>query len=245
MCFMWAERIPDVARHSHNHGKVENLSKSNLTRLLVITALVSALTGCLSQEKSNTSFSNDGGSTQNAAPQIWGSPPGAVMTGNMYSFTPAASDADGDALSFSIANKPQWANFSTSTGRLSGQPVLGDEGMYANIRISVSDGSVSSSLPDFSVEVTQTALGSMTLSWTPPTENDDGSQLTDLAGYKLYYGTSPGNYTNQVRIDNPGISVYVIDNLLPDTYYVVATAFNATGDESSYSNMAVKTVTSM
>ena len=47
----------------------------------------------------------------------------------------------------------------------------------------------------FHVEVTQSALGSMTLSWTAPTENTDGSQLNDLAGYKLYYGTSAGNYT--------------------------------------------------
>ena len=45
------------------------------------------------------------------------------------------------------------------------------------------------SLPAFSITVTQVGLGSMSLSWTPPTQNTDGSALTDLAGYKLYYGT--------------------------------------------------------
>ena len=97
-------------------------------------------------------------------------------------------------------------------------------------------------LSEFSIEVTQAALGSMTLSWTPPTENEDGSALTDLAGYNLYYGEQEGRYTKRVRIDNPGLTRYVVENLLPKTYYVVATAFNTSGVESSNSGVAVKTV---
>ena len=72
----------------------------------------------------------------------------------------------------------------------------------------------------------------------------DGSVLTDLAGYKLYYGKSAGRYNKSIRIDNPTVSSYLIDNLLPDTYYVVATSFNAAGIESAFSNEAVKTVIS-
>ena len=83
----------------------------------------------------------------------------------------------------------------------------------------------------------------MTLSWTPPTENEDGTVLENLAGYKLYFGTASGQYTNPVRINTPGLSSYVIENLLPDTYYVVATAFTTSGTESGYSNEAAKTVT--
>jgi len=166
------------------------------------------------------------------------------MTGDVYDFTPSASDADGNTITFSIVKKPNWATFDSSTGRLSGQPLLGTVGIYDDIRISASDGTDSSDLPAFSIEVTQSALGAMTLSWTAPTENTDGSPLIDLTGYKLYYGTSAGNYTKQVRIDNPSISTYLIENLLPKTYYVVATSFNAAGIESSYSNVAVKTVES-
>jgi len=84
----------------------------------------------------------------------------------------------------------------------------------------------------------------MTLSWTPPTQNSDGSVLTDLAGYNIYFGSSQGNYPNRVGIDNQSISTYVIENLLPDTYYVVATSLNSQGVESTYSNVAVKTVAS-
>jgi len=65
----------------------------------------------------------------------------------------------------------------------------------------------------------------------------------DLAGYNIYFGLSQGNYSYKVHIDNPSISTYMVDNLLPNTYYVVATSFNSLGVESTYSNVAVKTVT--
>jgi hypothetical protein len=207
------------------------------------------LSGCLSGESSIVSGTSaapraSGNDPSNSAPVIFGSPNAAVVVGDTYSFTPSASDPDGDALTFSISNKPGWANFNTSNGRLSGQALLGDVGDYNDIRISVSDGNTSVSLANFSITVSQTALGSVSLSWSPPTQNTDGTALTDLAGYKLYYGQSSGNYDKTIRIDNPSVSTYVIDNLVPDTYYIVATAFNSAGVESSYSGEAVKTVTS-
>jgi hypothetical protein len=214
---------------------------SRPSRALLIVLLAAALGGCLTSEESNT----DGPQSGNNAPTISNSPDTAIMTGDTYSFRPSASDPDGDTLAFFVTNLPRWANFDSKTGTLSGQPVPGDEGIYTNIVISVSDGSTKVSLPAFSIEVTQTALGSMTLSWAPPTENEDGTALDNLAGYKLYYGTTSGQYTRQVRIDTPGLSSYVIENLLPDTYYVVATSFTTSGVESRYSNEAVKTVTAM
>lgn len=84
--------------------------------------------------------------------------------------------------------------------------------------------------------------GSAMLSWTAPTQNEDATPLTDLAGYKIYYGKASGNYTDQVRIDNPGVTTYVVDNLTPDTYYFVATAYNEAGTESAYSSEAVKDI---
>lgn len=216
----------------------------NIYRLLAVAVALFALSACLSEQEPTTNNESSETTTpsQNRAPSISGSPDSAVMTGDSYTFTPSASDADGDGITFSITNKPTWAAFDSSTGSLSGQPLLGDVGYYENIKITASDGANSTSLPAFSIEVTQVALGSMTLSWTAPTHNDDGSALTDLAGYKIYYGTAPGNYTYQVRIDNPSVATYIIENLLPKTYYIVATAFNAAGVESSYSSMATKTV---
>jgi hypothetical protein len=165
-----------------------------------------------------------------------------VKVGDNYSFTPGATDPDGDTLSFSIQNNPTWANFDTATGSLSGVADPGSEGTYANIKITVSDGSLSAALPEFSVTVTQVAMGSAVLTWTPPTQNEDGSPLTDLAGFKIYYGNESGNYPTSIQIDNPGVITYVVENLTPDTYYFVATAVNTQGVESGFSGEAKKVV---
>ncbi len=178
----------------------------------------------------------------NSAPTISGSPAKAVTEGTQYSFTPGASDADGDNLSFSITNKPSWAAFNTGTGRLSGTPEAGDVGTYADIVISVSDGQASASLGAFSITVEAIAMGSVTLSWSPPTENTDGTALTDLAGYRIYWGTTSGSYPNSVTIDNPGVTTYVVENLVQGTYEFVATSYNTSGVESDYSAPATKTV---
>jgi Putative Ig domain len=178
----------------------------------------------------------------NSAPTISGTPPGAAMQGQLYSYTPTANDAEGDTLTFSVQNPPSWATFDSMTGQLSGTPGLGDVGVYSDIRISVSDNQATASVGPFEITVVATALGSATLSWQPPTQNTDGSPLTDLAGYKVHWGTSPNSYANVEVINNPGITSYVVGNLTPNTYYFVATAFDSLGLESTYSNMASKTI---
>jgi hypothetical protein len=178
----------------------------------------------------------------NRAPTIGGTPPASIVENQAYSFVATASDADGDTLTFSIVNKPSWASFSTSNGALSGTPGAGTVGTYADIRISVTDGKASASLPAFSIDVSQSAMGTATLSWAPPTTRTDGTPLTDLAGYRIHYGTSPGVYSTRISIDNPGITTYVVENLAPATYYFVTTAFDTAGGESDYSNVASKTI---
>jgi hypothetical protein len=178
----------------------------------------------------------------NSAPSISGSPDSVVNISNNYIFTPTASDPDGDSLTFTIQNRPSWASFDGSTGQLTGIPSSGDEGVYSSIRIMVTDGQLSALLPQFSINVSAVALGSVTLSWTPPTLNSDGSALTDLTAYKFYYGLSEGNYPNEIRVNNPGIATYVIEDLTPNTYYFVVTVFNSANIESVFSIVAVKTV---
>jgi len=218
----------------------QTLHRTRTFLLLGMTAF--ALTGCFDLTKDSADPSNDSTAASNNPPTISGSPPPAVVVGENYSFTPIASDPDGDTLTFSIENKPTWAEFDRETGNVSGVATLGSEGTYANIRISVSDGHDSTALPRFAVDVLQTALGSVTLSWTPPTRNEDGTYLYDLAGYGIYYGTRPGNYSNSIHIDNAGVSTYVVENLVPNTYYFSSTAFNSSGVESDYSNEATITV---
>ena len=206
----------------------------------------SILGGCLSEDEAAVSLVDQSeDQVQNNPPSISGNPPAAVVIGTQYSFTPTAVDPDGDALSFSVGNKPPWASFDESTGELFGTPTVADIGEYENIQIRVSDGSADASLPQFSVSVVQTALGSVTLSWSAPTQNEDGSALIDLAGYRIHYGTASGRYTNSIQIDSAGIVTYVVENLAADTYYFAASAINRAGVESRYSSESMKVVSAM
>lgn len=84
--------------------------------------------------------------------------------------------------------------------------------------------------------------GTALLSWTPPTENTDGTSLTDLAGYKIRYGTSPGSYGSTITINNPGLTSYLIEDLASADWYFVMTSLNSAGTESSYSIEVNKTI---
>ncbi len=178
----------------------------------------------------------------NRAPTISGTPATTAREGQAYSFTPTASDPDGDTLTFSIANRPSWASFNTSTGALTGTPPAGSAGSYANVTITVSDGTANASLAAFNITVQQASNGSATLSWQAPTARTDGSALTNLAGYRIRYGTTAGSYPNVVTLNNPGLSSYVVENLPPATYYFVMSAFDGAGVESANTNPVSKTV---
>jgi len=169
----------------------------------------------------------------NRAPTISGTPTTSVTTGQAYSFTPTASDPDGQTLAFGIANKPSWATFNTATGKLSGTPSSSNTGTYSNIVISVSDGSLSATLPAFGITVTAPVTGVANLSWTAPTLNSDGTPLTNLAGYKVRYGTSPTALTQIVDVAGAGVTSASIEGLSAGTWYFTLTSYNNTGVESA------------
>jgi hypothetical protein len=77
--------------------------------------------------------------------------------------------------------------------------------------------------------------GTASLDWTPPTQNSDGSTLTNLAGYHLYYGTSADNLTQTVQISNPGLAAYTLANLPAGTWYFAVTSYSSAGIESARS----------
>ncbi|NMP14800.1 putative Ig domain-containing protein [Thalassotalea sp. Y01] len=90
----------------------------------------------------------------NAAPTISGAPEVSTINElDSFSFTPSASDSDGDSLSFSINKNIDWATFDSATGTLSGTPTLADAGITADIIISVSDGKVSTDLTAFDLTI--------------------------------------------------------------------------------------------
>jgi hypothetical protein len=188
---------------------------------------------------SGTGGSSGGG---NKPPSINGNPPSAILQGTEYVFVPKVSDPDGDRLTFWVTGLPSWASFSSSTGMIRGTPDLGDLGSIAGIRIGVTDGAANVYLRPFGIDVVATASGSATLSWESPTQRADGSPLMNLAGFKIYWGMDPNGLSNSVTIANPGLTSFMIEQLVPSRWYFVATAFDTEGLESSFSNIASKMI---
>jgi Putative Ig domain len=127
---------------------------------------------------STTTPSTSTPSSPNRAPVISGTPTRSVTAGTAYAFQPTATDADGQMLTFSIANKPAWAAFSTSTGRLSGTPTSANVGTYSAVTVTVSDGAASASLAPFSITVTAAGSGAPTISGIPTTSLQAGTAFS-------------------------------------------------------------------
>ncbi len=220
--------------------KHSTMTTGGTTSWLATFALV-ALAGCGGggSDSEKTSAPATGA---NAAPTIQGSPSTSVVAGQAYTFQPSASDADGDQLTFSVSNLPGWASFSQSTGRISGTPAAADVATYSNIRVTVSDGQASASTAMFAITVTSVGMASVTLSWMPPTQNEDGTTLTDLAGYEVNYGRSQSALDQTVQVTNPSVNSFVVDNLSSGTWFFAVRSVNRQGISSQPSAVASKTV---
>ncbi len=140
-------------------------------------------------------------------------------------------------------------------------------GVNVGVQIAASDGATSAALPAFEITVnpssssTSTASststpppastpsanstqGSVTLAWVAPTDNTNGSNLTDLSSFKIYYGTTSNQYTQNITVSSPSVLSRVIDALtVGQTYFFAVTAVSSAGIESAYSPEVSATIT--
>lgn len=213
---------------------------TNKTSLSAFTITVQAAP--VQGDTGGSSGSTGGGTTQGSAPKISGTPATTAKVGTTYTFQPTATDADGDKLTFAISGKPSWATFDTATGKLTGKPGSNDIGNFGNVSITVTDGRNTASLPSFSILVSAPTMGSATLSWTPPQQNTDGTSLTNLAGYRIYYGTDSKSLDKTIVVSNAGITSYTVGNLTAGKYYFAVAAYTTDGVESELSTVGSKTI---
>ena len=212
-------------------------------RSVLVTGMVLALgtvTGC----GSDGSSSQGVGTSTNVypidrssnGPTIAGVPQTTAVADQPYTFQPQVTNASSTAK-FTVTGLPAWAKFNASTGQLSGTPSASQVGEYTGITINVVDGGQTVSLPAFTITVAAAGSTSntVTLSWQPPTENADGTQLVDLKGYKVHYGSASKSYSEVIQVANSGLTTYVVDNLQAGTYYFAVTAYNSAGGESALS----------
>jgi hypothetical protein len=103
------------------------------------------------------------------------------------------------------------------------------------ITVTATDGSGATATRTIVIKRETNGTGSVTLSWQAPTTREDGTPLTNLAGYYIRYGRMSGVYDFEIKIDNPGITTYVVENLNPGTWYFVISSYDTDGIESEYS----------
>jgi hypothetical protein len=240
---------PSWAAFSVYSGKLEGTVPATAAtwgniRISVRSATGTASLPAFSITSSKTGTGTGGGSTTNRPPVLSGTPATSVTAGSAYAFRPTGSDPEGRTLTWSITNRPSWATFSTTSGALTGTPTAAQVATYSGIAISASDGTNRTSLPTFVVNVNAagSSTGSATLSWTPPTRNTNGSTLSNLSGYRIYYGTSSSNLSRSVQVANAGLTRYVVSDLSAGTWYFAVRAYSSNGAESINSNTSSKTV---
>ena len=96
---------------------------------------------------------------------------------------------------------------------------------------------------NFTLTCTWSSNGSAVVSWTPPTTNTDGSALTNLASYRVIYGTSSSSLTRSYTVSDPTARTATVGSLTPATWYFAVKVVNSRGVESAQSNVASKNVT--
>jgi len=152
------------------------------------------------------------------------------------SLTAQASDPEDGDLSESIEWRSDVDGTLGSGSSLTVQLSSGNHTITAIVQDSANQTAQSS----VDVEI-RPDVGIASISWIPPTQNTDSTQLENLAGFIIYFGESETDLTQSVTIDNPNTSVWLLENLNTDTtYYFAITAFNSQGIESERTEVVSK-----
>jgi hypothetical protein len=192
----------------------------------------------------------------NRPPTISGVPGTSVTAGSAYSFRPVGSDPDGNTLSYSIQNKPTWASFSATSGRLSGTPTTANVGTSARITITVSDGTATASLASFTIQVNAPANRPPTISGTPaasvgitlayafqPSASDpDGDALTFRVDNKpawAAFDTATGRLSGIPALADVGTASNIVITVSDGKSSVSLTAFSISVVQTSNGSAVV------
>ena len=151
----------------------------------------------------------------------------SVPVGNTRQFTASCTYSDG--TSNDMTTQVTWRSSKTSVATVNSSG-LATAVAAGTATITASSGSISGN-----TTLTVTAAGTISLAWDAPTTNADGSPLTDLAGYKIYYGTAAGTYDHSIPVGN--VTTYPLTGLTQgQSYYLAVTTIDTSNNESGYSN---------
>jgi hypothetical protein len=161
--------------------------------------------------------------------------------------TDAAVSFAGSASSEMGIFEVSWANDRGGEGVADGT----DSWQTANIELELGANTITITAEDTAGETTSKSIavnresgenGSATLAWDAPTTRVDGTPLTNLAGYKIFYGRMSGIYDYEIEVNSPGVSTYVVEDLVSGDWYFALAAYDSAGLESDRSNEVVREI---
>jgi hypothetical protein len=221
-------------------------------RYALILIMAAALSGCPLDEDENrvahgsTSQSNDPAAVNDDLAQVTVAITAPISSSSMDTTDKSVSLA-GTASSELGIYKVTWSTDRGPAGIASGKELWRAEGVPLElgdntITVTAEDTTGASNSRSVKVRRESGQQGSVTLSWTPPTAREDGTPLTNLAGYKIYYGRMSGVYDYQIDVDSPGVSTYVVEQLVSGEWFFSLAAYDADGLESDRSNEVVRDI---
>ncbi|WP_046006996.1 putative Ig domain-containing protein [Pseudoalteromonas rubra] len=179
----------------------------------------------------------------NDAPAISGTASSQAVVGERYSFVPEASDIDLSALTFSVENLPVWASLNNQTGEISGTPTDAHGGMHSDIKVSVSDGELSATLPEFNIQVLYSALPGPEGLTSSAEEAEPGQHDVTLSWQNVEYAAdymlqiaSDQNFTSPSYHDLTGSSEINL-KLNSGTHFWRVSSVNPDGVEGTWSSV--------
>lgn len=186
---------------------------------------------------------SSGSATGEAVSLAITSPSSAPVVDTTDSAVTLAGHASSDMGIFKVV----WANDRGGTGVANGTDAWQAPGIALELgenRITVTAEDIAGAKSSRSILVNRESglSGSAELSWVAPTSRTDGSPLTNLAGFKIYYGRMPGIYDYQIDINNPGITTYLVENLVSGNWYFALAAYDSAGIESDRSNEVLRQI---
>jgi hypothetical protein len=191
------------------------ISLGSIGRFLALVSLSAALAAC-NQSGSSSASDASAATVGTAGTSGGGSSSSSSSSGGSSSSSGATSSSSGGTSSSSSGTSSSGGSSSSGS----------------------SSGSSSSSSSSGSNPKTQ----SVTLSWAAPTENTDGTALTNLAGFDIYYGTTASSLTQKISVNTVGLLTYVVENLTSGTWYFEVVAVNASGVQSGPSSVVNVTI---
>jgi hypothetical protein len=158
-----------------------------------------------------------------------------------YEYVPEFAGSAGATVAFAVENKPAWATFDESSGILAGTPTAAEVGRTSTVRITATAGGAKSTL-EFELKIVASAVGTANVSLDGPQTRTDGSALSNLAGYRIYYGKTATRLDQFVDVNDRAARSADIERLTPGTWYFAATALDVHGFESELTSVSSKTI---